>query len=112
MLEKWIVSIVISFVLRQVAKFKESTDWVKVRADLETRVKDLVPGSWFDSEAVLIVDLILCKIEEALGAADVLQDLLEKVAAQDWAGAALLLKEILLKVLPTDCTAYKAVAAL
>lgn len=112
MIERWIVSIVISFVLRQVAKFKDQTDWAKVRADLETRVKDLVPGTWFDAEAVLVVDLVLEKIQVALGATDVLRDILEKVAAEDWQGALLLLKELLLKALPTDGAAYRAVAAL
>ncbi len=111
MLEKWLVSIVISFVLRQIAKFKDQTNWATVRADLETRVKDLVPGTWFDAEAVALVDLVMDKLQAILSATDVLRDILEKVAAEDWAGAMVLLKDLLLAALASHAVAHKAVAA-
>ena len=34
----WIISLVVGFVLRQIAKFSESTDWQKVKADVFTRI--------------------------------------------------------------------------
>jgi hypothetical protein len=111
MLEKWLVSMIISFVLRQLAKFKEHTDWAKVRADLETRVKDLVPGTWFDSDAAALADVVLEKLQTVLGATDVLQQVLEKVAAEDWAGALTLLKDLVLKALPAGSKEAAAVAA-
>ncbi len=112
MLEKWIVSIVISFVLRQVEKFKDQTDWVKVRADLETRVKDLVPGTWFDAEAVALVDMVLDKIQSVLGSTADLESLLRLIAAEDWAGALAFIKDLLLKALPLASKASLAVAAI
>jgi hypothetical protein len=110
MLEKWLVSIVIGFVLRQLAKFKEQTNWETVRTDLEARVKDLVPGSWFDAEAVLLVNLVMEKLVAILGSAEVLKEILEKVAAEDWVGALSTLKGLLLGSLKTQAKAFAAVA--
>ncbi len=112
MLEKWLASIVISFVLRQVAKFKKDTDWAKVKADLETRVKDLVPGTWFDAEASALVDLLMDKLVAILSATNILEGILEKVAAEDWTGAVEMLKELLLSALSVQAKASVAVAAM
>ncbi len=112
MLEKLLISIIVSFVLRQIAKFKDQTNWATVRADLEARVKDLVPGTWFDPESVALADLVLEKIEAALGATADLSALLHLVAAEDWVGALAFLKDLLLKALPAGSKAAAAVHTL
>ncbi len=111
MLEKWLVSIVIAFVMRQFAKFRDQLDWDKVRLDLETRVKDLVPGSWFDDEAVMLVDLVLAKLKSALGDSEAIGKLLTLLASSDWPGALVFIKGLLSAALPT-ATEVKLAAAL
>lgn len=98
MLERWVIGMVISFVLRQVAKFKHDIDWAKVKADVDVRVRELIPGDWFDDEAVLAVNVVLDMVVAALSAQEDLERLLTLLAASDWQGAALALKELLLKV--------------
>ncbi len=98
MLERWIIGMVISFVLRQVAKFKHDIDWNKVKSDLDLRVRALVPGDWFDDEAVLAVNVVLDMVKSALSAQSDLEAILTLLAASDWQGAALALKDLLLKV--------------
>ena len=112
MLEKWIVSIVISFVLRQVAKFKDQTNWVTLRADFEARARDIMPKKWLDEEAVAVVDLVLDKLQAVLSATADLEHLLRLVAAEDWPGALAALKDLLLAALPAGSKAALAVAAL
>ncbi len=51
MVQTWMIRLVIAFVVRQLVKFGEETDWAKLKADALTRIADLVPGTWFDTEA-------------------------------------------------------------
>lgn len=95
MLQNWIISLVISFVLRQIDKFKETIDWAKVRLDLDVRVRALVPGTFFDAEAVAIADWLLDSVIYVLSAQGHLQSVLTKLATSDWAGALAELKELL-----------------
>lgn len=96
MLEKWLVGVVIAFVLRQLAKFKDTVDWVKVKADLDLRVRALVPGTWFDDEAAAIVGLVMDRVIAVLSQGDQVKVILELLAAEQWAAALVALKDLLL----------------
>lgn len=68
-----IISLVATFVVRQLAKYgAENLDWSKVRTDLNERVIKLVPGDMFDpfAQALVgkIVDLleVICKEPKVL----------------------------------------------
>jgi len=113
MLERWLVSIVINFVLRQLSKFKKDIDWGKVRADLDTRVRALVPGTWFDQEAVAICNAALDGVLSVLSSTEDLERVLQRLAAGDWAGAYEALKALLLSVWnPTGASGKKVQALL
>jgi hypothetical protein len=109
MFEKWLIGMVVAFVLRQVAKFRDTIDWAKVKADLDARVTALVPGVFFDSEAVALVNALLDRIVMVLGDTADLQKILDALAASDWAGAyAALLVLIQHAWTPTEGPALKA----
>ena len=56
MIQGWLVSFVINFALRQLSKFHDQTDWIKLKRDLDVRIRDACPGAWFDEEAVAVID--------------------------------------------------------
>ena len=87
MFERWLVGMVISFVLRQVAKFKSQINWTQVKADLEVRVRALVPGDFFDGEAVALCNVVIDGVVSVLSAQADLEAILTKLAASDWQGA-------------------------
>lgn len=54
----FLIPLAVNFAVRQVVKFGEKLDMVKLRADFETRVKDLIPGSAWDAAAVELADKV------------------------------------------------------
>lgn len=62
----FIVDMAVSFALRQVQKFADKTDWSKVKADLAVRVRDLVPGEFFDTEAAAASNAAIELVEKFL----------------------------------------------
>ncbi len=59
----WLATMAITFAVRQLAKFGKETDWNKVKADADARIRDLVPGEFFDEFAVAFLNKVLdlCK---------------------------------------------------
>lgn len=96
MLQKWVVSLVISFVLRQLAKYQDQIDWAKVKADFEKRAADLMPGFWFDDEVKALAGLVIDACQEVLSEGDQIEKLLKALALGEWDVALLALKELLL----------------
>lgn len=87
MLKGIVQGVVVSFVVRQLGKFQHSVDWDKVMADADKRVRAIVPGTWFDDEAVGLVDAVIVRLKNALGEGDELKALMDRIAAGDYAGA-------------------------
>lgn len=113
MLERWLVSLVVSFVLRQLAKFRGEVDWAKVRADMNVRVKAIVPGSWFDDEACYIANALLDGVVAVLASSADLENILNLLAAGQWQAAYEALKDLLLRIWsPVGASAKKAQALL
>lgn len=96
MLERWAIGLVIAFVMRQLAKFQESIDWAKVKADLKPRIEALVPGTWFDDEVVALANMVIDRIAEVLAQGEVIEELLKLLADQKWDEALSLLKALVL----------------
>lgn len=113
MWDRIVLNMVIGFVLRQLAKFGRDVDWAKVKADAEVRVRALVPGTWFDDEAVTLVNAAIDACRVAVAAEADWDALLRALAAQDWNGALMALKGLLAKVWhPTAKANARLVAAL
>jgi hypothetical protein len=94
-MQSWIISIVIQFVLRQLGKFTDKLDWVKVKRDLDERIRSLLPGTWFDDEAVSIVNAALESIKSILTARDKIKPILELLAHEKFGEAAKMLLDLL-----------------
>lgn len=110
MANTFLISLVIGFVLRQVAKFKDQTDWVKVKADMDVRVRLLMPGTWFDDDAQGLADFVLAGCIQVLGDSKTLEMLLKLLATENYNGAYATLKDLLLKVWDPEHVASKALA--
>ncbi len=96
-IESWIMGIAIAFVIRQVAKFKEKTEWNLVKQDLADRVSALMPGEWFDAELVLVTDALIDACERALGNTKTLEIILALLAQEKYTEASSRLRDYLLK---------------
>lgn len=79
-----IAKLVISFILRQIEKFRETTDWALVRSDLHVRVAALVPGDWFDDEVQRIADFLLDGVIAVLAAQADLTQLMQAITEKRW----------------------------
>lgn len=95
--QKWLVSAVISFVIRQLEQFGEDTDWDTVAGDLDKRVRDLIPGSWFDDKAAALCNSLLKACEEGLKHPKTVGSILDLLAEGKHSEAAERLKMYLMK---------------
>lgn len=107
---KLILPIVISFIVRQLEKFGAKTDWALVQADADKRVRDLVPGTWFDDECVEFVNKMFGILRHALGEGDDLKKLLKLIADKKFAEATAVIKDILLAGWAENVANYAVVA--
>lgn len=98
MWDRLVLKLVVSFVMRQLEKFGTAIDWGKVKADLKPRIEALVPGVWFDAEAVAAVFAVVDAAARALSATHELQVIVDLLAAQKWSEALEALKTLLLSV--------------
>lgn len=88
MVQNWIMGMVVSFVMRQLAKWGKSIDWAMVKADVDARVRALVPGEWLDDEAVQMAHALVDALAGVLGANAILEKivmlLLDKKFQDAW----------------------------
>lgn len=96
MIQKIVISFVISFVIKQLEKFGDKVNWAKVKHDAELRVRALMPGNWFDDEAAYVVNLVLAGVQDLCEEGDQLKKILKLVAGKKYAEAVALVKELLL----------------
>ena len=77
MIKSWVIQMAIAFVMRQVAKWQTSIDWAKVKADVALRVADIVPGTWFDGEAIAMAHAVVDAAAAALAATEDLEKIIK-----------------------------------
>ncbi len=94
----WVVSIVISFVLRQIAKFTTKIDWKKLEADLDERIRKIFPIAWFDEDAIALVNTTMEIIKKVLGESDQLKEILELLAEEKFTTAV----QVLIKLIKSE----------
>jgi len=100
MLNRWftnlIVGFVLSFIMRQLEKWRNNIDWALVRVDVEARVRALVPGTWMDDQAVAFVMSIIDAAESALSATADIERILKLAADQKWQEALVALRDLII----------------
>ena len=104
MFNKMILRLVISYIIKALAKFGTTTDWDLVKADAANRVAALLPGTWFDAEAIAICNAVIDAVANVLTKSAGWQKVLDAVAAQDWPAAMNAVKELLTSVWSVDTT--------
>lgn len=102
MVQNIIISLIINFVLRQLDKFNETIDWVKVKADAAVRIAAVIPGTWFDAQAIAAANVVIDAVACALHQKAALDEILHLVAEQKWAEAGQCLKDMVLEVWGSD----------
>lgn len=94
----WLINLVIGFAIRQLAKFGADIKWDLVKADWGARLAALIPGDWFDEEAVFILEKALDVMSVVLSSAEVIEQIVDLVKAKDLAGAIALVKKLIMEV--------------
>lgn len=83
---QWIITLVVNFLLRQIAKFGKDTDWVKVKADAVARISQVVPA-WMLGSLADLVNGAIDVLAEALASTDDLARIADLLVKGDVAGA-------------------------
>jgi hypothetical protein len=96
MLKSWLIKAAIAFALRQLAKWKDGINWETVKADLEARIRDLVPGELFDDEAAKMVRSVVDMIAGLLGDQAAITNIIALVIAGKMAEAMEALKDLII----------------
>lgn len=113
MVRSWVTGIVITFVMRQLSKWQTGIDWAKVRADLEERVRALVPGEVFDQAAVDLVMGILDAVQSVLSASKELERIVKLAVDGKYQEAWVILRQLILDQMkpatPVEAMVYKCV---
>lgn len=113
MIQKWVIGMAISFVMRQIGKWGKGIDWAKVKADVTERVKAIVPGEWFDAEAVAAVMALLDVAEKVLAATGELEKIVQMIVdgkmQEAWAALRQLILDAWKPATPAEQMAYQCV---
>lgn len=113
MIQKWVIGMAISFIMRQIGKWGSSIDWAKVKADVEGRVRALVPGEFFDEEAVTAVMALLDVAEKVLAATGDLEKIVQMIVdgkmQEAWAALRQLILDAWKPATPAEQMAYDCV---
>lgn len=96
MIQKWFVSMAISFVLRQLAKWQKEIDWAKVKADIAARIAALVPGEWMDQEIIDMAHAAIDAAASVLSASEELEKIIKLVVESKFEEAWQVLKDLIL----------------
>ncbi len=98
MINRWVIAVIVSFVMKQIEKFGTTIDFVKLKAEVDVIVRDAIPGTWFDDDGVNAVNSVLDALSRALHSTAALESIIVLIAEQNWNGAFLALKDLVLKV--------------
>jgi len=76
----WFVTLIITFVVRQLDKFGDEANWELIEKDAEARIRDLVPGVFFDEFAVALLKKVLKLAREMMDDPDHMKAFLTALA--------------------------------
>lgn len=105
MFHKIIVSVVVSFILRQMEQFGANFNWQMFEQDMEARIRLLVPGAWFDDAAVDLMHKCLEVVRNGLRDQGSMQAVLSALAHKDMAAAGEAIRALLMSALSSGAFA-------
>lgn len=98
MIQKVVLDLVLGFILRQLAHFRDQIDWGKVDEDLQERARAILPGKWFDDTGAAFAHAVVVAVQTVLGQHAILQRVVEAVGQGRFEEALALVKELLATV--------------
>lgn len=94
-MEKWALTLVAKFALKQIQKFQTGINWDKVEADLEARIKTLIPVPMLDDGVNYLLKLAIRALKAALSDQNAMQQLVSLLIAEKWAEALAFVEKII-----------------
>lgn len=94
-MNRWLINLVLGYLLTQLAKWKELFDWAKFKEEADAYIRDLVPGTWFDAMAERIANTVIDAAAAVLGDKAHLDVILKALSAGDYAAALVALRQML-----------------
>lgn len=96
MLQRLLIKALISFVIAELEKFREQLDWAKLQKNVDDFVRKIVPGTWFDDQAVKLVDSVFLAIKDVLSKGSTIKTILDLLAQRKYAEAVEMLKQLII----------------
>lgn len=93
-IERWAIKWLINFILSQLAKFQEEFDWDLFKKNVDQKVVDVVPGTWFDATAVQFVNRVFDSLRRVLDQNDKIKELLQLLSEKKFGEAYDLIKSL------------------
>ena len=112
MIQKWLIGLGISFILRQLAKWQSGINWDLVKADLDKRIRDLIPGELFDDEAVAGMHALVDMVAAVLAAQSDIEKIISLAVDGKFAEAIEALKKLILDQFKPETEQEKAIVTM
>lgn len=100
------------FALRQLGKHGPSTDWQKVKADWDPRIRQIMPGDEYDDEACQVAHGLLDAIACAANHATDIEALAKLVEAKDYDAARVYLVGLIKSKVPLPHALWEVLASI
>ncbi len=84
-MQKWVILAAIQFIVRQLAKFGQETDWDQVSRDFQARIQQILPD-WSEGPFLDLAEAVISGVKAALAPAteDDWQAILSAAAEGRW----------------------------
>lgn len=91
----FVMSILISFAMKQLQKFESEINWAQVQEDIEDRIKPIIPAPLYAGVDQVII-LFISALKSALSDQTDLKQLITLIAAGNWSAAVTMIQKIVL----------------
>lgn len=105
---KIVLNFVVAQIIKAIVKFDKQFDWDKLKNNLESKIRDIVPGYLFDDAVAALVGKIIASCDLILDFTDIIKNVIESVANQDFEGARIKLKQLISEVMNKQSGVFKA----
>jgi hypothetical protein len=96
-LPQWVVKMIVSYVVKKLAKYGSETDFEKIKIALKPKIISFVWGTFLDDAAILTVYATIDALQLLLQASETLEKIGTYVANEQWGEMLELLKKLVTK---------------
>lgn len=95
MLQSIILNLVFSYLAHALAAAEGAINWDKIQADLDAKLKAVLPG-WLEGEVQLLLDNAIYLVKKVAGTDGVFKQLISLIAAKDFSGIVSYLEQLVM----------------